>query len=66
MRQALLKDGLGRFTGSINSEFGFWDEQESYRDYKVEEVRFPKHGEQNKTFPVHTYFIDLETGEVIK
>ena len=66
MRQGLLKDGLGRFTGSMNSDFGYWDEQESYRDVKVSEVIFPKHSEWNKVYPVHTYKIDLETGEIIK
>ncbi|GEM_PF-4074390 len=56
MRQALLKDGLGRWTGSLDSDFGYWDEQESYRDLKVDEVRFPKHNHKQPS-PVQIYHI---------
>jgi hypothetical protein len=52
LKNTIIRDGLGRISGSVND---YWiNEQESYHDYKERELVFPRH-DQGKSSPVTTW-----------
>jgi ribosomal protein L15E len=53
MKNTIIRDGLGRISGSVND---YWINEESYYNYKERELVFPRHN-QGKSSPVKVFHI---------
>jgi hypothetical protein len=52
LKNAIIRDGMGRILGSVND---YWnDEDESYFDYKETHIMYPRH-DHGKSSPVTTW-----------